>query len=183
MLDTLKMSWTSKQHTKLGIHLTTEIVNRLKNLLTQDLGFFSAGTTRLVHYGARWSEQARLVNIAEIADFSRFSAEILPELHSVEPDLLLFDNTTYITNINGSKIAGFPTLVVEIWSESNSTEERIFKQNLYSSAADTEHWYIAQDSLVVEKWCGTERLPDAALDSPLRTCTGLEIDISYLFGK
>lgn len=53
------------------------------------------------------------------------------DLDVVQPDLVIFHKQPYIENYNETKTAGFPDLVVEVWSEGNSKQERDEKFNLY----------------------------------------------------
>jgi Uma2 family endonuclease len=108
----------------------------------------------------------------------------MSELRRVEPDFMLFDKNAYIeNNISGgvrTRIAGFPDLVIEIWSEANLIEERKFKKILYSTSPVTEHWYIEQDSNKVECFLGGNDLPPQSLKNILRTQDGVEFDLRYM---
>ena len=71
-------------------------------------------------------------------------------------------------------------MIVEVWSESNTVEEREWKFNLYSSSDETEHWYVDQDSNTVKCYFWHNELPDQCLTRILRTQDGIEFDLRHL---
>lgn len=122
----------------------------------------------------------KLVDINSIDDRKRFIEKTMPLLETVQPDFMLFKDNLYLKNENDTRWAGQPDLIVEVWSESNSHQDRTFKMNLYATSPITEHWYIEQDSNKVECYIGSERLPDQCLTNILKTQKGLEFDLRYL---
>jgi len=177
-MEYVSMGWVSERHTKLGNFLANELFNQIRKNVFDEKYFFSQGTTRLVYDGERYSGFERLVDVAKIADVAAFAADGIYTLHSVEPDVMLFVENPYLKNRHGSYLAGCPDLVIEIWSESNSLEERNFKHRLYATSPATEHWYLAQDSEIIERWLGNNPLPTATLREKMHTQQGLTIDIS-----
>ena len=135
----------------------------------------------LVHWGERKEPaSSALVNISEIEDTAKFIEFTIEYLDYVQPDFMLFKDNLYLKNSKGLRTAGQPDLIVEVWSESNSKAERELKLNLYATSPVTEHWYIEQDSNIVQCYMGRERLPDQSLANILVTQKGLEFDLRYL---
>ena len=134
----------------------------------------------LVHYGKRTlPESVSLVDIDKLKDVESF-IESMGELYCVQPDLMLFKQNGFIKNKKRTRTAGFPDLVVEIWSESNDENEQAFKKLLYSTSPKTEHWHIAQDSNDVVCFLGENVLPKQSLTDILRTQNGIELDLRYM---
>ena len=98
----------------------------------------------------------------------------------VYPDLMLLDASTCFLNYNETRVAGKPSLVVEVWSDSNSPQHRILKQTLYSTSDNTEHWYIEQDSDEVLCMLGKTQLAAQSLKNILITQNNVEIDLRHL---
>ena len=134
----------------------------------------------LVFYGTKKSSTGfELIDIALIDDIERFLDNIT-ELEYVSPDFMLFKENSYLRNKKETRTAGRPDLIVEIWSESNTENDKAFLQNLYATSEITEHWYIEQDSNKVECYIGTKQLPDQYLTDVLVTQKGIEFDLRYL---
>jgi len=91
-----------------------------------------------------------------------------------------FSTNKFIINDNETRIAGFPNLIVEVWAKSNSDVDKEFLKYLYSTSDETEHWYIEQDSNIVECWYGDKRIEDKNLKDILKTKDGIEFDLRYL---
>ncbi|MCL1999580.1 MAG: Uma2 family endonuclease [Turicibacter sp.] len=119
------------------------------------------------------------LNAALIAH-DEFSSEDLDEFSEVIPDIMLFHQNSYALSKVKESVAGFPDLVIEVWSNSNSDMERNFKRVLYSTGIGTEHWYLTQTSNVVECWFESEKLPDQSLENILITKNGIHIDLRSL---
>ena len=135
----------------------------------------------LVYWGERkQSYSCALVNINNIADKDDFIKETINMLYLTTPDYMHFSTNKFIINDNETRIAGFPNLVVEVWSKSNSDIDKEFLKYLYSTSDETEHWYIEQDSNIVECWYGDKRIEDKNLKDILRTQDGIEFDLRYL---
>jgi len=97
-----------------------------------------------------------------------------------EPDVMVFQKNPYATNRKGTRKAGCPDLVIEVWSDDNKPDEREKKFRVYSSSPHTEHWYVEQESDIVSCYLGGTRLPDQHLKNVLKTQRGLAFDISDL---
>ena len=55
-----------------------------------------------------------------------------------------------------------------------------FKMNLYATSDITEHWYIEQDSNIVQCYTGKKRISDQNLKNVLVTQKSIEFDLRYL---
>ena len=122
----------------------------------------------------------KLVNTEEVENIEHFTDIVIMELHYVQPDFMLFKNNPYLENKYRTRTAGQPDLIVEVWSEGNTKNDRAFLQNLYATSDITEHWYIEQDSNSVQCYIGGNQLPDQCLTNILRTQNSLEFDLRYL---
>ena len=171
---------TSLRHNKLSSMFYTEIASRCRRLIEEGSLLIFTEEIALVHYGSMQVPDLRLVDISKIPDIQHFTARTINELNHVQPDLFLFKNNTYLVNERENRIAGFPDLVAEIWSESNDAWDRKQKFSLYSSSAITEHWYIEQDDNTVKCYYGNNKLPDQSLKDILKTQDGIVVDIRFL---
>ena len=109
-----------------------------------------------------------------------FLTKTINGLDCVLPDIMLFHENRYIMNKNETRVAGCPDLIVEVWSQGNTYEHRDIKRILYSSSEKVEFWQIYQDSNDVNCSIGAERLPDQNLREPLRTRSGLVVDLTSM---
>jgi len=135
----------------------------------------------LVHWGYKGKPDFKeLVDITGIDDIDIFTKITINELDYVQPDFILFKKNPYLYNERETKIAGYPDLIIEVWSEGNSKIEREFKLDLYSSSATTEHWYIEQDSNEVICYLGSNKIENQSLTNTLITLDGLKFDLRYL---
>ena len=135
----------------------------------------------LVHYGEKnKNDLIRLVDINDIDNREKFIETTIYELDYVQPDFFFFKDNPYLRNERGTRTAGYPDLVVEVWSDSNDNLHRMQKTELYSSSPLTEHWYIEQDSNVVECYLGKTKLFNQYLTEILETQKGLKFDLRYL---
>ncbi|MCL1988790.1 MAG: Uma2 family endonuclease [Firmicutes bacterium] len=164
---------TTHVHGDLVGRIYIELGNLLRNLMNTKEVLLRSETGALVHWGKKYVENVSLV------DISNFDPKVITTLGTVEPDLMLFHKNPYIRA--DARVAGFPDLVVEVWSESNDLAEHNMKHQLYSTSHTTEHWYIEQNSTEMECWIGKNRQPNKDLTKPLVTVGGLPIDISDIF--
>ena len=135
----------------------------------------------LVHWGERSVPASlNLVDVSEIENIPKFTDSVIEYLYYVQPDFMLFKDNPYLKNSKGLRTAGQPDLIIEVWSEGNSTKDREILQNLYSTSAITEHWYIEQDSNEVICYLGRNRLKNQSLTDILVTRGGLKFDLRYL---
>ena len=134
----------------------------------------------LVFFGSRDLPTGfKLIDAKAIDDTERF-IEIITDFEYVKPDFMLFKDNPYLKNKRGTRTAGQPDLIVEVWSESNTDDDIDFLKKLYTTSPVTEHWYINQDSNKVECFIGKKKLTSKYLTDILVTQKGIEFDLRYL---
>jgi len=177
MLDTMYMG-TTLRHNELGFAFNANLWKYIKSKEITTL----QENVALVHYGRKGrGEICKLINIS---DFTReqteeFRSGLINDLETIQPDFCVFYNNQYIVNDRGTKIAGTPDLIVEIWSESNTDIEKAVKRAIYSES-NTQHWYITQDSNKIECMNGTLMDVTRDLRDILVDNHGFEYDLRYL---
>ena len=129
----------------------------------------------LVHFGKKYSGDEKLVDAEALSDLS-----IVDELEVIQPDFLLFQHNKFVQTSSTLRTAGIPDLAVEVWSKSNDKLEREMKFRIYSSSPMCEHWYLTQDSNLVECFKGNEVLPTQSLLHTLHTTGGLTFDLTHM---
>ena len=135
----------------------------------------------LVYWGKKGEPDfLKLVDLSEVKDINKFRKTTMNALYCVQPDFVLFHKNKYIENTESTRVAGLPDLIVEIWSDGNSNEEKLFKRSLYSTSDCTEHWYIEQDSNEVICYFGENKIESQFLSNVLITRGGLKFDLRYL---
>jgi len=122
-----------------------------------------------------------LIDVSAIKDTKTFREETMNNLDYVQPDFILFNGNWRLCNLEDTKIAGCPNLIVEVWSPEDTKEERDFKFNLYSSSPTTEHWYINQDSDFVKCYYGADHISVQKISNVLIAMCGVQFDLRYLF--
>ena len=161
--------------------LTGTLFSRIVNLLEKKEAYAVSEEVALVYFGdKKQPDSIRLVDINEIEDVDEFTREIIHDLSYVQPDFVLFKENPYLRNRRGTKIAGCPDLIVEVWSGDNTTFDRETKRDLYSSSPVTEHWYIEQNMNEVVCFYGNKKIESQCLTDVLVTRGGLEFDLRYL---
>ncbi|MCL2159847.1 MAG: Uma2 family endonuclease [Oscillospiraceae bacterium] len=167
---------TTDRHNKFVATLMNRIFNRVESGEVHAL----QEQCPLVYWGSKDLPKGfELVDVSDIKNTEHFLDNIT-ELEYVNPDFMLFADNPYIKNKKGTRTAGQPDLIVEIWSDSNTDNNRAFLQNLYASSPITEHWYIEQNSNDVTCYMGKERLADQFLTNVLVTQNGIKFDLRYL---
>ena len=136
----------------------------------------------LVYWGDKRNPKGfSLVDVLNLDEEENYFIEnILPELDYVQPDFVVFKSNPFLENEKQTKTAGQPDLIVEVWSESNTRNEKAFLQNLYATSEITEHWYIDQDSNEVNCYYGNKKIENQYLTNILVTRDGLQFDLRYL---
>ena len=168
---------TTVRHNK----ITGTIFSAIVDLLRKNEVYATHEECALVHWGfKRKNDFTYLVDIPSIDDINYFTNITINELDYVLPDFILFKENPYLCNNRETKIAGCPDLIIEVWSDSNSTEERNFKLGLYSSSPIVEHWYIDQDSNEIICYIGDNKAENQSLHNILETSNGLKFDLRYL---
>jgi len=160
--------------------LVTTLMNRIFNRIESGELLAFQEQCPLVYFGTKELPVGfKLIDVKSIKDTQRF-LENITELEHVKPDFMLFKNNAYLRNKKQTRTAGQPDLIVEVWSETNTDDDRAFLQNLYATSDITEPWYIEQDSNSVQCYMGSEQLPNQCLTNILKTQKGLEFDLRYL---
>ena len=168
---------TTVRHNKIVTTLMNRIFNRVESGEIHAL----QEECSLAYWGKNTEPTSvSLVAVKEIEDLQRFKEITIEDLYYVQPDMMVFKSNPYIENNRKTKTAGQPDLIIEVWSEGNSKQERDFKKYLYSTSDITEHWYIEQDSNEVDCYWGVNRLKNQSLADILHTRGGLEFDLRYL---
>jgi len=106
----------------------------------------------IVHWGSRKKNisDISLVKVEELENIERFKDYTIYELDYVQPDFVLFKDNKYITDSRDLRTAGQPDLIVEVWSGSNTKNDRAFLQDLYATSDITEFWQVEQNSNIVK---------------------------------
>ena len=168
---------TSVRHNRLTCSFFSEIIDMLKkkeiNALQEECA--------LVYWGARLKpEPVFLVDINTVDNIGFFKDNTIDDLEYILPDFLVFHKNAYVENRRRTRTAGCPDLIVEIWSDGNTVDEKTFKFNLYSASSVTEHWYIEQDANEVACYLGKQALAVQSIKNVLYTTNGLKFDLRYL---
>ena len=146
---------TTWRHNK----LTRRLGGNLLGLEEKEKAVVLQEDCSLVYFGsANKVSDIRLVDLTEITDEDEFINDVMDDLKTVEPDLVLFHHHRHLMNKKETRFAGQPDLIIEVWSKGNTQKERDFKRYLYSTSKITEHWYIEQDSNFFECWLGSKQL-------------------------
>ena len=120
------------------------------------------------------------VSLIDVTDESVANDIKINLLNCVQPDFFYYMNNKFITNTEETRYIGTPDLIVEVWSSANSRAHMLFKETLYSTSKNTEHWYIQQDSNLVDCRFGTHLLDKQNLAEPLITQSGITLDLTHL---
>ncbi|MCL1986836.1 MAG: Uma2 family endonuclease [Firmicutes bacterium] len=126
----------------------------------------------------------RLVDIHDkqnIPDLEKFRKNHMNDFDYIQPDLMLFfSHDNYVINDRQTRVAGFPDLIVEVWSDGNDREHRQFKRDLYATSPITEFWQVYQDKNIIKCSLNGKKLPNQNIKFPLKTKDGFTVDISNL---
>ena len=161
-------------------HLVGAFVGSVFPLFVKQKVYFMHENCVLVFDGVKYSGEETLIDASEISGLEKFRDFIIDEYSFILPDFMLFQYNAFIQSRNTLKTAGIPDLVVEIWSDSNTEKERVFKRRLYGSSDLCEHWYLEQDSNIVDCWIGKKKLSEQTLLKPLESQTGLRFYLEHL---
>ena len=176
-MDNIFEMGTTARHGRLLNYLIKSTIDLFER---KELINFSESSS-LVYYGNKKEiDLCELVNLNEVQNIQKFREDIMAELNVVTPDYMHFKDNEYLINKNETRVAGYPNLVVEVWSDDNSPKDRAFKKHLYSTGSTTEQWYIEQDSNIVECYYGPEKIENKNLADILVSRDGVEFDLRYL---
>jgi Uma2 family endonuclease len=174
VMDNFLFSATSIRHNDIVTELSdsTKILRKKKEIRTL------MESCALVYWGESRDSQVSLINIEDIEDVEKFQSSGMDKLNFVQPDYVVFrKDNLYLINNNNNRIAGRPNLIIEIWSDGNTKNDRAFLHYLYSTSPATEHWYIEQDNNIVECYLGKSKLSNQNMQNILKTQDGLEFDL------
>ena len=161
-------------------HLVTAFFPNVWELFKQKKLYHLQEEQILVYKGKKYSGEEALVDVDKLEDESRFVNNIIDALGYIQPDFLFFKENSFVQSHNTLKTAGVPDLVVEVWSDTNEDIERDFKFRIYSSSEKCEHWYLEQDSNMVQCYLGDKELEVQNLNNVLETTKGIKFDLRHL---
>ena len=170
---------TGERHGEFISTLVLEFMSKYRKEVLAKKFLFRHEEGALVHWEKKGSPHARLIDISKIEHISRF-LDAVNDLSYVQPDIMIFKNNPCIKTKSGAKAAGFPDLLVEVWSYGNDSQHIHEKKTLYKTAPITEHWYISQDENEVECWLGDKQIATQNLKNVLKTQDGIEFDLRDL---
>jgi hypothetical protein len=177
IMDNIMPMSTTIRHNRITMTISGAIID----LLRKKEVFALQEECALVHWGYKQkNDLTKLVNISEIDDIDKFKKITINRLDYVQPDFMLFEKNPYLYNEYETRTAGYPDLIIEVWSDGNDKSDREFKLNLYSTSPITEHWYIEQDSNEVECYLGNGKIENQSLLDVLVSRGGLKFDLRYL---
>ena len=171
-------TYSTERHLK----LIGTLFGRLLNLIEKNEVTVLHSDGALVHWGDRFKgfSHIELIDIEKIENKSEFIENTLNDLNYVEPDFMMFKNNQFVCNKKRNRFAGYPDLIIEIWSENNYETERNSKVELYSTSDTIEHWYIDHDSDDVHCYVGKNKIANQSLKDVLITQDEIEFDLRYL---
>ena len=168
---------TTIRHNNIISDIWSDIKFKFKELYKSRQIFLFQEQIALCYYGEpRDISSLALIDIND----SFFKPKSINLYNVVYPDLMMLDASTCFLNDNETRVAGKPSLIVEVWSDSNSPQHRLLKQALYATSDNTEHWYIEQDSDEVICMFGKNELDTQSLKNILITQGNIEIDLRHL---
>jgi hypothetical protein len=171
--DTLFMG-TTHRHNQLGFALNASLLDYIKKGSLTTL----QENVSLVHYGRKG--RGDFLQLILINDTNKDEIlGIINELEFIQPDFCVFHTNHFITNKKGTRFAGIPNLIVEIWSDSNSKLEKEMKYAMYAESG-AEHWYIEQDSNKVSCYLGKTQLLEQDISDIIIDQSGYKYDLRYL---
>ena len=134
----------------------------------------------LVFRGKKYSGEEELVLVNETNRNCEILMSAIEEMDFIQPDFFFFQNNEFKRGVTGIKTAGIPDLVIEVWSASNTDEEKEMRHRVYASSGLCEHWYLTQNSNEVTCWVGKENISRQSLKNILNTRNGVEFDLRFL---
>ena len=136
----------------------------------------------LAFNGKKYSGEEQLIDITLLdeIDKTRLVRSGIDTLDFVQPDFLYFKNNVFLQSTNLLRTIGVPDLIIEVWSDNNYEHERDMKFRLYSSSPKCEHWYLSQDSNIVQCYIGRQELIPQSLKNILVTLDNIAFDLRHL---
>ncbi|MCL1988094.1 MAG: Uma2 family endonuclease [Firmicutes bacterium] len=108
------------------------------------------------------------------------SEDLLAESRFVQPDYMIFYENKVQESDKTYKMAGCPDLIIEVWSNSNTADDRLRLCSLYSTSETSEFWQFEQNSNTVLCSKGKNNLPSQSLTNLLFTQNGLKLDLTSI---
>ena len=177
-MDNLVQMSTTGRHNM----ILQSLVGTIYDLIKRKEVFARQEQYSIVYWGSKKkpSLSLSLVRAEDIEDIEKFRNNTIYELDYVQPDFVLFKDNKYITDSRDLRTAGQPDLIVEVWLDGNTKNDRVFLQDLYATSDITEFWQIEQNLNTVKCSLGNIKLPGQSLTNILKTQKGLEFDLRYL---
>ena len=167
---------TSRRHNKLLRFFSGEVLPFEKKKLLEAF----QEECSLVYSGKRWSLDSKLINLKKIENHNDFRINTIQHLSYLQPDFMLFHKNKFLISEDELRVAGYPDLIIEVWSPGNLPDEREFKRHLYSTSDITEQWYLTTDSNKIEVFTGVKKMDELSLTDVLKTQSGLTFDLRHL---
>ena len=161
-------------------HLVTAFFPNVVDLFKRKELYHLQEEQILVFRGKKYSGEETLVDVDNLENKEVFITDVIDTLDFIQPDFLFFKKNKFLQSHNTLKTAGTPDLVVEVWSANNEQAEREMKYRVYSSSDKTEHWYLEQDSNIVQCFVGKEELRPQSLKEVLFTLDKIQFDLRHL---
>ena len=142
----------------------------------QEKDYFVYGREQIAlveNYGA-------LIDVSELTDEKRQKVRnVMGKMKYTYPDFMIFKHNPVIINDQDTRYAGIPDLIIEVWSRTNSNEEKEQKRKLYRTSK-SEFWEINQDSPKVICWAKDGTKYEQFMNKPLVTPWKEEFDLTDL---
>ena len=167
MNTNVKMMGTTKRHMRILSYLDKIFVERaLKDELE-----YAREQVALVQ------NKDRLIDLAEISNSSKqVLKDNINQLKISYPDFMVFKENEVLENKTGTRFAGIPDLIIEVWSPFNSEKEKEEKRKLYITNK-SHFWEFEQESMTVTCWDSSGMQYFQSLDRPLTTPWGEALDL------
>ncbi|MCL1997308.1 MAG: Uma2 family endonuclease [Turicibacter sp.] len=168
---------TTTYHGLLGYYLGGTLARLHGKLFKSRKKILGDGNVRLTFEG-----ELKCGGCSELVDISQkhINEEYIGDLDYIQPDIFLFDKQPFKTNKSGINIAGFPDLIIEIWSDGNKLAHRKELHNLYMTSPVSEVWYLNQEDTIIERWYKQKQLENLDFRNLIQTQDGIEFDLRDL---
>lgn len=133
------------------------------------------------HYGreqiALVENYSALIDVSELSDVKRQKLrKIMNRMKYINPDFMFLKNNPVIINKIETRYAGIPDLIIEVWSDKSSNDEKLYKRKLYCTNK-SEFWEIEENSPKVICWDKDGKKYEQFMDKPLITPWGETFDL------
>ena len=136
------------------------------------------------HYGreqiALVENYEALIDISKLTDAQRQKLrKVMSKMKYIYPDFMIFKDNPIIINRSETRYAGIPDLIIEVWSDIDSEDQKKYKRNLYCTQK-SEYWEIEEYSPKIVCWNKDGTKYEQFMDKPLLLPWGEELDLSEL---